>query len=149
MPRASSLSRRAPREIELPIIFGGATSFTLTFDANRVTRNWARETDGSDDLFGFYDGVCAIVTSWDLTEDDGSPYELTPENFAKLGLTLEEESEMMTQIVTASVPARAEGNDSSRRRSIPSPVSEAPEPISQNGLETSQLPSDSASPSQT
>lgn len=138
MPRASQVSQRPPEIIDVPIELRGQQAMTLKVDKSKVSRRWANSADED-----FYKALTEVVSAWDLTNDDDTPYELSPENWLALGFALDDELALIEQIVSASVPSRAEGNVSSEPSSTPSTDSMPLVETSQNSGATS--PSQTAS----
>jgi hypothetical protein len=144
VPRASQVGLRPQEIIEVPISLRGQHAMTLQVDKSKVSRRWANSAD--DD---FYKALIEVVTSWDLTNDDDMPYELSSENWLALGFALDDELALIEQIVSSSVPSRAEGNDSSGPSFTPPTGSTPQEQTHLNGQGTSQSETVSTSPSPT
>ena len=147
--RASEIANRPVDVKTALIVLRGAEVFTLTFDASKVTRYWAANADSHEGVLGFYDALLEVVTGWDVTNDDGTPYELTVDNMAALRLSFDDELHIIKQIVQAAQPSSEEGNASSDTSSTPEPVSMPPQASHPNGQEPSPSQTPSTSPSPT
>lgn len=146
------VSDRTNRPVELvttTLRLNDQDAFTVEFDRNKVTRQWANSADNREGVFGMYEALCEVVTRWDVVNDDGSEYPLTPENMGALNFSLAEEGEIIRQIMVAAAPSRAEGNASSKPSGTPLGTSSPPPLTHQNGAPTSTSPALSASQSQT
>jgi hypothetical protein len=122
----------------------------VTFDRNKVTPAWvtlAQQRDEDQDTLSLPKALADVLISWDVLNDDGTPFEPTPENIAVLSYPAQ--SDLLRRIMEAAVPSRAEGNASPEPSSIPPSGSEAPAVTPPNGQVTSALPELSASPSPT
>ena len=138
--RVSEITRQKP--VEAVIDLGDGDTITLQFDRNMVTPAWVEE--GRKDAF-LSRALAEVILSWDVVNDDGSPYEPTAENLAVF--SFDAQSRLLEHIVEAAVPSRAEGNASSAPTSTP-PTGSTPLPATpQNGMVTSPSPVLSASPS--
>lgn len=138
--RVSDITRQKP--VEAVIDLGDGDTITLQFDRNMVTPAWVEE--GRKDSF-LSRALAEVILSWDVVNDDGSPYQPTPENLAVF--SFDAQSRLLEHIVEAAVPSRAEGNVSSAPTSTPPTDFTLPAPTPQNGMVTSPSPELSASPS--
>lgn len=146
--RVSDLTRQKP--VQATIDLGDGDTIAVTFDRNRVTPAWvtlAQQRDEQQDTLSLPKALADVILSWDVTNDDGSAFAPTPENIAVLSFPAQ--SELLTRILEAAVPSRAEGNASSVPPVTPSSDSEPPAPTSLNGQVTEPSPAPSASPSPT
>ena len=145
--RASEIRQRPARLVTAALELRGQHAFTVTFDASRVTRRWARDADAN--AGALYGKLVEILTAWDLQNDDGSPYPLTEDALFDLNLELADDTEILRQIIEAAVPGAAEGNGSATSTSTPSTDSTVQQAAPQNGMPTSPLPTPSESLSPT
>lgn len=146
--RVSELTRQKP--VSATIDLGDGDAIQVTFDRNRVTPAWvtlASKRDEEQDTLSLPKALADVLLSWDVTNDDGSEFAPTAENIAVFSYPAQ--SDLLTRIMEAAVPSRAEGNASSERSSTP-PSDSTPLPLTPpNGLVTSPSPELSASPSPT
>ena len=145
--RASDLRQRPARPITTAIELRGQHAFTVTFDASRITRRWARDADAEAGTL--YGKLCEVLIEWDLTNDDGTPYPLTADALFDLDLELADDTDILRQIIEAAVPGAAEGNASRTSTSTPSTDSTVQPAAPQNGTPTLPSPTPSASLSPT
>jgi hypothetical protein len=147
MPSVSSIKRADVVAATVP--FGDET-VTVQFDRAKVTLNWAgrleqaRMASDSDQIAACF---AEVIHTWDLVNDDGTPYPPTGPNIATL--PSEAVNKIVNSIQEASAPGEAEGNASSVPSSTPPLVSVPPPQTPQNGQPTSPSPAPSASPSLT
>jgi hypothetical protein len=139
--RVSELTRVKP--VEVVAEFGEGETIALTFDRNRITPDWIER--GSR-RYTMAPALAEAMLSWDLVNDDGSPYELSEANLSVLSYAVQ--TELLAQVIENAVPSRAEGNVSSASTST-APSASTPPPASvPNGTVTlpSPTPSESLSP---
>jgi len=147
--RASEIRNQPPRLVTVPVTLRGVQAMTIVIDANKVTRRWAKEADGGGDAYGLYAGLCEVIESWDVTNDDGTPFDVTVENLASLDLTIADDAAIVTQIVEGSVPSDAEGKASAHTSATPNTgYTKSPASLP-NGQPTLPSPNVSESPSLT
>lgn len=144
--RVGELTRQKP--VQATVDLGDGDTIELVFDRNRVTPAWASVADKNDDkLMSPPAAIAAVTISWDVTNDDGSPFPPTADNIAVLSYPAQKA--LLRKIMEVAIPSDAEGKDSSGQPSMQSSDSRVPEPVHPNGLVTSPLPAHSASPSVT
>jgi hypothetical protein len=133
------------------VTFGEGVDVTFTFNRNVLTDAWFREwrqLEQQRDADALNVALDGLVHSWDVVNDDGSPYPKSVETFSEL-FTLPDKARIVEELMTAAVPTRAEGNASENISSTASTDS-ASLPVSPpNGLAPSPSPTPSASPSPT
>ena len=143
MPEISSLTRPKPTPGS---IGAGEDTVSFVFDANKVTPAWmdamlARLN--SSDIMAMANALGAVIMQWDVTSD-GEEYPPTGQNIG--ALSFEAITSLYTEVCEAAAPTSEEGNAS--QASSVAPASETSEPVSpssQNGSDTSQLPTPSVS----
>ncbi len=146
--RVSELTRQKP--VDVGIDLGDGDAIQVTFDRNRVTPAWvqvAQRRDEEQDTLSLPKALADVLLAWDVVNDDGTAFPPTPENIAVLSYPAQ--SELLTRIMLAAVPSRAEGNASSAPGSTPPSASTEPAETAQNGAVTSTSPSSYAAPSLT
>ncbi len=146
--RVSELTRAKP--VDATIDLGDGDVINLSFDRNKVTPAWvalAQKRDEEQDTLSLPKALEDVIVSWDVTNDDGSPFPPTAVNVAVLSYPAQ--SDLLRRIMEQAVPSRVEGNASPVPSSIPLSDSTVPQPISPNGPVTLPSPELSASPSPT
>jgi hypothetical protein len=146
--RVSDRQNRPARLVTTAITLNDEHAFNVSFDANKITRYWAKNAD-NEDVYSFYKSLCEVMTKWDVVNDDGTPYPLTPEAMGELKFSFQEDQAILRQLVLAAQPSSEEGKASPVPSSTPPSVSSELPPTSQNGQATSPAPVPSASPSPT
>jgi hypothetical protein len=148
VPNVSHLTRVKPRNADVDL--GDGDSVHIVFDSNKITPAWVQESkerEEARDALSLSKSLASVLISWDVTQDDGSPFPPTKENIAVLSYAAQ--SALTTKILEASLPSDAEGEVSSERSGSPLTDSSEPAPTHQNGAATSPSPEHSASPSKT
>lgn len=146
--RVSELTRVKP--VNADIDLGDGDTIALTFDRNKVTPAWvtlAQKRDQDQDALSLPKALADVILSWDVTNDDETPFAPTPENIAVLSYPAQ--SDLLRRIMEQAVPSSAEGNASSERSATPPLDSTEPGMTHQNGAVTSPSPELSTSPSPT
>lgn len=144
MPAISSLTR--------PLIIRATTDIrgeqvTVEFDRSKVTFGWIkrmREALVESDVVAMAGEFAAAIHGWDITNEDGTPFPPTVENFERLpedvlGL-------IFASMRDAAVPGEAEGKASPATTAAASEDSRATGTVSPNGPPTLPSPTVSASP---
>jgi hypothetical protein len=150
MPATPSQLRR-PVVVNHTIDFGDGVTVKFVFDRNKLTDAWMNEWTrienerNAPQMNAMLDD---LVMSWDVLEEDGSPYPKNPETIGFL-FTIGDKGRIFEDLIDASVPSRAEGNASSERTSTPSSASTPPQETPPNGTVPSLSPAPSASLSPT
>lgn len=147
MPELTQLTR--PKLVDAEVDFGGGEIVQIVFDRNAITPAWVGEAENRDsdrDRNGLALALASVVKRWDVYEN-GVELEPTGENIGRLSFPLQ--AFLLRAVLTAAVPARAEGNDSRERSNTQFSDSRAPAWTSQNGPERSSSPEHSTSPSPT
>lgn len=150
MPATPSQLRR-PRVVSHTIDFGDDVMVRFDYDRNKMTDVWMDEwtrLETEADTPRLNEMLADLIVSWDVVNEDGSPFPMTAENIGYL-FALPDKAHVFQELITASVPSRAEGNASSERSSMPPSDSTPPPQTPQNGPATLPLPAPSASPSPT
>ncbi len=150
MPATPSQLRRQIL-VDRTIDFGDGVTVTFRFDRNKMTdafvKQWTQfETDKNTEAINSV--LEGLIVSWDVVNDDGTPYPPTAENIGFL-FTLVDKGRIVSDLLEASVPSRAEGNASSEPSSIPPSVFTEPQLTSPNGPAPSPSLQPSASQSTT
>jgi hypothetical protein len=73
--RVSELTR--PKVVTRTIELADDETITVEFDRNKVTPAWvgeARARDDAQDGLSLPKALAGLILSWDVTNDDGSPY---------------------------------------------------------------------------
>ena len=150
MPATPSQLRR-PVVVAHTVTFGDGVDVTFQFDRNKITDAWLQEWSRLEEernTSAINEMLVDLVVSWDVVNDDGSPYPLTAEAIGFL-FTLPDKGRLVQELMRASVPSESEGKASSVPGSTPSldsvPLPQTP----QNGHTPSPSPEPSASPSTT
>lgn len=147
MPAIGSLKK--PKLAVATVELDGET-VEVSFDRNAVTFGWAADAlhaFQSKDARAIATTLSQVIHSWDITEEDGTPYPPVAANVESLPAELL--GLIMDSIEVASTPSRAEGNDSSGPTSTEPGISTEPAATSQNGTATSPSPKPSVVPSLT
>lgn len=147
MPEIRHLTR--PKPTVALIDLGDGDTVNVTFDRNKITPLWMEEAEKRDrekDTQSLPKSLADVILSWDVT-NEGAAYPPLAENIAAFSYPVQ--AELLTSILAAAVPSRAEGNVSSGPSSIPPSGSEVPLMTPQNGAVTSPSLVPSASPSPT
>jgi hypothetical protein len=148
VPSRSHLTRPKPRNAQVDL--GDGDVLNITFDANKITPAWLREAkvrDDEQDSYSLPKALADVLLGWDVTEDDGSAFPPIAENIGQFSYPVQ--SELLTSILTAAVPASEEGNVSSAPSLNPLSASMEIQPSSAPNGATSPSPTPSASPSPT
>lgn len=146
--RVSDLTRQKP--VSCTIELGDGDAIAVTFDRNRVTPAWvtlAQKRDEEQDTLALPKALTDVILTWDVTNDDGTPFDPSAENIAVLSYPAQ--SDLLKRIMEAAVPARAEGNASPVLSSTQQSNSTEQQQTHQNGQATSPSPALSASQSPT
>lgn len=131
---------RVPIPTELSLDLGNGSSLNVVFDRNAVTTDWARLLElaaSQGDVMAAADGLAAVILSWDLVEDDGTPIAPTALELALLSMTTLDR--LGDQLVEMASPGAAEGNASSTS----SPAITAA--VGSSGQDSQSFPNGSAS----
>lgn len=83
-----TLSQMAANEASVTVTGGhlGNDSINLVYFPNKITTNAIKQLDeGMDSINGV---LADAIKSWDVLDDDGSMFPITPENLAKLGTAI-------------------------------------------------------------
>lgn len=151
MPSVGQLTRE--KRMRATIEHDEGVTIALVFDSNKITPAWVAEAEARDeekDTQSLPKALASVLLEWDVTQEDGSPYPPTPENLSVFSYPLQ--AAILTAIMEASIPSRAEGNSSSTDSSAsehPVASSEVSSPTSQNGSEDTNSQTASASQSST
>ncbi len=146
-----------PGQIRRPVIvnhtvdFGDGVSVKFVYDRNKITDAWMNEWSALEeqaDVSKLNETMDDLILSWDVVNEDGSPFPKTAENIGYL-FALPDKGRIFQELVTASTPTRAEGNVSPEPSNTPQSDSAPPQPTPQNGPAPSASATVSASPSPT
>lgn len=143
MPALSSLTRQKLTDVVIDL--GDGDVVTMKIDRNRVTPAWASRADDAED--GVATALAEVIVSWDITDDAGVGLPVTSETLTQLSIG--SLRELLSRMLEASVPSRAEGNGSGSSSSTPVTGSDSSPVSHPNGHQPSPLPVPSASPSTT
>jgi hypothetical protein len=146
MPTRGHIARVKPTPA--PVDLGEGDVINVVFDRNRITEAWLDQAMLRDEALSIADSVAKVIISWDITEDDGSPFPPTKENLGEV-LSLDALRSFFVTLREAAYPPRAEGNALSQPSSSPSTDFTPPAPTPQNSTAPSVSPAVSASPSPT
>lgn len=131
MPSVGSVAR--PEIVQATVDISGET-VTVQFDRSQITLRWisqvkaARETE---DAALLADCFAAVVSGWDITAEDGSPFPPTQENLAALPARVI--GAIIESLQNAATPGEAEGKASAERSSTPPSASTLPPATPPNG----------------
>lgn len=146
--RVSDLTR--PKPVAASIDLGDGDVVNVIFDRNKVTPRWIEESQQrveNSEAQATSQMLADVILEWDVTEDDDSPYAITPDNIMRLSLGVQ--ALLFRHIFRSAMPADAEGKALSGPPSMLSSGSTAPAAGSPNGQEISPSPAVSASQSLT
>lgn len=150
MPATPSQLRR-PIVVDHTIDFGDGATVLFRFDRNKITDAWLQEWSRLEEdrnVSAINEVLADLIVSWDVQNEDGTPYPLTAEAIGFL-FNLPDKSRIVQELMRASVPGEAEGKASPATSVEVSPASSVTETPSPNGAPTSTLQPVSASPSPT
>ena len=146
-----------PAQLRRPVIvnhdvdFGDGVTVKFVYDRNKITDAWMAQWErleseqAAPQMNAMLDD---LITSWDITNEDGTPYKKDPDSIGYL-FALPDKGRIFEELVKAAIPSRAEGNDLSERSSMPQPVSTPPAPTPPNGPAPSVSPEPSTARSLT
>jgi hypothetical protein len=128
--------------------FGDGVTVDFSFDRNKITDAWfdrwgQLEKERSSGALNVV--LHDLLLGWDMVNDDGSPYPLTPENLRIFSIP--DKGLIVEELMRAAVPQRAEGEGSSAISSTPSTPSMEQPASHPNGPQPSLSPAPSESPS--
>lgn len=153
MPATPSHFRR-PRVVNHTIDFFGS-DVKFVYDSNKLRDSWINEwaaIEAQSDGGKLNEMLDDLILSWDIVNDDGSPYPKSAETIGEL-FTIPDKSKILRDLMTAMNPT--EDEKGGFQAPSPSPQSDSTEPTStsqpqpSNGSQTSESPTTSASPSVT
>lgn len=151
MPATPSQLRR-PIIREHTVDFGDDVTVTFVFDRNKITdawmQEWIRLESEPDATAKLNEMLADLIISWDVVNEDGSPYPMNAGSFGAL-FSLPDKGRVFKELVTASVPSSEEGKASSAPTSTPPSDSTAQGTTPPNGTVGSPLPPSSVVPSLT
>lgn len=150
MPATRSQLRR-PVIVEHKVDFGDGVEVMFRYDRNKITDAWVREWtrhEEEQNAGALNEVLGDLIEAWDVLNDDGTPCPITADMIGEL-LSYPDKIKVLQELMTASVPSRAEGNASSASSASPSTDSMQEQPSSPNGSDTSGSPSVSESLSPT
>ena len=149
MPVTPSHFKR-PRVVQHPIDFHGE-AVVFTYDANKLRDSWIQEwsvIEAQSDGGKLNEMLDDLIIAWDIRNEDGSAFPKSSQTIGDL-FTIPDKSLILRELMTAQNPTEDEKRGSSEPTDNPSGDSSAPASTSPNGLDTSESPTVSASPSVT
>jgi hypothetical protein len=147
VPEIGTLTRQ--KLVNADIDLGDGDSVRISFDSNKVTPAWVRETERrveDRDTLSLPKALAEVIVGWDVTQD-GQEFPPTADNIAVLSFSAM--SALFERMMEAAVPSRAEGEVSADTSSTPDTDSSVRPGSLQNGPAPSPLPERSTSPSPT
>lgn len=150
MPATPSQIRR-PRVVKHAVDFGEGVAVEFVYDRNKLTDAWMDEWAQSESEAKapkLNEMLHDLILSWDILNDDGTPFPKTAENIGYL-FSVPDKALIFGELLSAAKPSSAEGNVSPAHSSTPPSDFVAPQPTPQNGQATSSSPVSSTAPSPT
>lgn len=151
MPATASQLRR-PIIVDHTVDFGDGVTVQFRYDRNKLTEAWmnawTRAEQAADGASRLNDMLDDLIDGWDIRNDDGSECPKTSEAIGFL-FSVPDKARIFSELLTATGPARAEGNASAPTSATPGPTSTTPPVTPLNGQPPSPSPEPLASPSTT
>jgi hypothetical protein len=138
MPEISNLTRQ--KIVNAEIDLGDGDTVLVSFDANKITPAWVRDTERrveDRDTLSLPKALAEVILSWDVTQD-GAEFPPTADNIAVFSFGAM--SALFERVMGAAVPSSAEGNASSDTSSLVVQDSTLPQANPQNGPTPSVSP---------
>jgi hydrogenase maturation factor len=103
-----SLNQLRERKATTTLDLGDGLSIQLVYKPNEITPGYLDSVSKETDLMALARVVARIISSWDITDDDGVAMSVTDETAAQLGIQLL--NEIITTVASDMRPLAAKRN---------------------------------------